>query len=487
MSEKSWDALLRRRVGETVRPYPLTSPSAKIIVGVSGGPDSLALLHLLWRLCGAEWLAAAHVQHGLRPSAQAEADFVRETAAAWHIPFVETQVDVAELARQAGMTVEEAGRHARYRFFAQAAWQFGAAAVAVGHNADDQAETVLMNLLRGSGLAGLGGMLPVGRVPKAEGLVLLRPLLHTCRADIEAYCAMHQLQPRHDESNRDINYFRNRIRHQLLPSLAAFNPQIKPHLGQLAQVVQADYDLLQQLFQAQWPGLLAGQGEGWLALRRAAWRELPVSWQRLALRQAVLAVRPSQTEIGFRSIEQARELALQDSSGAQAHLPGDVTLTVGYERLFFALPDTAVPLDAPQISERTPLPVPGRVALAGGWVLETAVVAQPDLTAIQNNLDPWTAYVDGDAAGRLFVRPRLPGERMQPLGLDGRFAKLKDVMINRKMARELRPSWPIIANEKHAVWLVGRQIDERVRVTAVSQNIWQMRCYRTNEANNQAN
>ncbi|HFQ92544.1 MAG TPA: tRNA lysidine(34) synthetase TilS, partial [Anaerolineae bacterium] len=292
MSGKSWEALLRRRVVETVRPYPLTPPSAKIIVGVSGGPDSLALLHLLRQLCGTDWLVVAHVQHGLRPSAPAEADFVRETAAAWNIPFVETQVDAAELARQAGMTVEEAGRHARYRFFAQTARQFGAEAVAVGHNADDQAETVLMNLLRGSGLAGLGGMRPVGRAPGAADLVLLRPLLHTSRADIEAYCAACQLQPRHDESNRDVSYFRNRIRHQLMPLLAAFNPQIKPHLGQLAQVVQADYDLLQQLFQEKQPDLLAGQGEGWLALRRSAWRKLPVSWQRLALRQAVLAIRP---------------------------------------------------------------------------------------------------------------------------------------------------------------------------------------------------
>ncbi len=334
-----------------------------------------------------------------------------------------------------------------------------------------------MNLLRGSGLAGLGGMRPVGRVPGTEELVLLRPLLHTSRADIEAYCAVHQLQPRYDESNRDVSYFRNRIRHQLLPLLTAFNPQVKPRLGQLAQVVQADYDLLQQLFQEQWPDLLAGQGEGWLALRRAAWRELPVSWQRLALRQAVLAVRPSPTEIGFRSIEQARELALQDGSGAQAHLPGDVTLTVGYERLFFALPDAVTPLDAPQISGRMPLPVPGQVALSGGWMLETAVVPQPDLAVIQNNPDPWTAYVDGDAAGSLFVRPRRPGERFQPLGMDGRSAKLKDVMINRKIARDLRPYWPIVAHEKHAVWLVGQQIDERVRVTAVSQNIWQIRCY----------
>ncbi len=481
MSGKRWDAWLRRRVVETVRPYPLTPPPAKIIIGVSGGPDSLALLHLLRRLCGAEWLVAAHVQHGLRPSAPAEAAFVQKTAASWHIPFVETRVDVAELARQAGMTVEEAGRHARYRFFAQAARQFGAEAVAVGHNADDQAETVLMNLLRGSGLAGLGGMRPVGRVPGAAELFLLRPLLHTSRADIEAYCATHQLQPRHDESNRDISYFRNRIRHQLMPLLTAFNPQIKPHLGQLSQVVQADYDLLQQLFQEKWPDLLAGQGEGWLALRRAAWRELPVSWQRLALRQAVLAVRPSQTEIGFRSIEQARALALQDASGMQAHLPGDVTLTVGYERLFFALPDTAASVDAPQITRRVPLPVPGRVVLTDGWVLATAVVAQPDLIAIQNNPDPWTAYVDGEAAGRLFVRPRQAGERMQPLGLDGRSAKLKDVMINRKMARELRPYWPIVANEKHAVWLVGQQIDERARVTAESRKIWQMRCYRDEE------
>lgn len=481
MSGKSWDALLRRQVMETIRPYPLTPPSAKIIVGVSGGPDSLALLHLLRRLCGSEWLVAAHVQHGLRPSALAEAEFVKNTAAAWSIPYVERHVDVAQFARQSGMTIEEAGRYARYRFFAETARQYGAEAVAVGHNADDQAETVLMNLLRGSGLAGLGGMRPVGQVLDTEELILLRPLLQTSRADIEAYCAANQLQPREDESNADVSYHRNRIRHQLLPLLRAFNPQIKAHLGQLSQMVQADYDLLQKLFQEQWPQLVAEQGAGWLALRRAAWQDLPVSWQRLALRRAVLALLPSQTEIGFRAIEQARELALQDASGAKAHLPGEVSLTVGYERLFFALRDTAVPLDAPQISEGVPLPVPGRVHLSNGWVLETAVAPNPDLQTIQNNPDPWTAYVTEETAGSLFVRPRQPGERFQPLGMDGRSAKLKDVMINRKIPRELRSYWPIVANEKHIVWLVGQQIDERVRVTAVSRTIWKMRCYRDGE------
>ena len=240
--------------------YRLFNPGETVVVGVSGGPDSLCLLHLLRRLAPELrlWLHVAHLHHGLRGAeADADAAFVAELADCWGLPCTVGRIDVAALAREAGLSLEEAARQARYRFLAEVAEAGGASTLSVGHNADDQAETVLMHFLRGSGAAGLRGMLPrtplddyrlfpaedgdLGdslslsgpRVAVSPRLHLVRPLLAIPRTDIESYCAEYRLAPRFDRSNEDTTFFRNRLRHELLPILAA----VAPSLGVPAQLL----------------------------------------------------------------------------------------------------------------------------------------------------------------------------------------------------------------------------------------------------------
>ncbi len=461
------------------------SPEAKLVVGVSGGPDSLALLHLLARVLGAERVIAAHLNHSLRPEADEELLFVVKTAVSWHIPIVVGKVDVPALAQANGWSIEEAARHARYRFLAETAVQESTPFVAVAHHADDQAETVLLHLIRGSGLAGLRGMLPVSPLPGAPELTLLRPLLAISRQDIETYCAAHRLQPVYDQSNSDTTYLRNRIRHELLPLLTQYNPQINHHLQQLAAITAADYALLEEWFQPFWQSVYVEQGEGWLALARARWLELPLSHRRLALRWGMLALRPSQTDISFQVVELARELVERGVTGAQMDLPGGLMLRLEYERILLVADNSPAPLAfGPQLPAAVPtaeavglriLRVPGQMALGGGWWLyaqeyvgDTAVIAQ--------NSDPWVAFVDVGGRDTLTVRPRLPGERFQPLGMHGRHAAVKEVMINRKVAQGLRPLWPMVAHEAHLVWLVGHSIDERVRVSPATARIIRLTC-----------
>jgi tRNA(Ile)-lysidine synthase len=462
-------------------------PEARLVVGVSGGPDSLALLHLLARVVGTERVVAAHLHHGLRPQADDELLFVVQTAVTWHIPIVVDKVDVPALAQANGWSIEEAARHARYRFLAETAVQENTPFVAVAHHADDQAETVLLHLIRGSGLAGLRGMLPVSPLPGAPELMLLRPLLTVSRHDIEAYCATYQLQPVYDQSNADTTYLRNRIRHELLPLLAQYNPQISVHLQQLAAITAADYALLEEWFQPFWQSVYVEQGQGWLALARARWRELPLSHRRLALRRGMLVLRPSQTDISFQVVELARELVERGVTGSQMDLPGGLTLRLEYERILLVNDEAAVPPPfGPQLAtaEAVGLPIPGQMALGGGWWLyaqeytEDTARSGFGLAVISQNSDPWVAFVDVGERESLTVRPRLPGERFQPLGMHGRHATVKEVMINRKAAQGLRPLWPIVAHEEHLVWLVGQQLDERVRVTAVSRRIIRLTCRR---------
>ncbi|MCL4267010.1 MAG: tRNA lysidine(34) synthetase TilS [Anaerolineae bacterium] len=463
-------------------------PEARLVVGVSGGPDSLALLHVLARVVGPERLVAAHLHHGLRPEADGELLFVVKTAVSWQIPIVVDKVDVPALAQANGWSTEEAARHARYRFLAETAVQEATTFVAVAHHADDQAETVLLHLIRGSGLAGLRGMLPVSPLPGAPELTLLRPLLAVPRRDIEAYCAAHQLQPVYDQSNADTTYLRNRIRHELLPLLAQYNPQISHHLQQLAAISAADYALLEEWFQPFWQSVYVEQGDGWVALARTRWLELPLSHRRLGLRWAMLALRPSQTDISFQVVELARELVEKGVTGSQMDLPGRLTLRLEYERILFAAAETAnstafsagiPPAFGPQLPHTHPvqLTIPGQMALGGGWWLYVQEY-EGDRDVIPVNTDPWVALVDVGDRDTLTVRPRLSGERFQPLGMQGRHAIVKEVMINRKVAQGLRPLWPIVAHEEHLVWLVGHQVDERVRVTAVSPRIIRLTCRR---------
>ena len=224
--------------------YALWSDGESVVVGVSGGPDSLCLLHLLRRLAPESHLTlhVAHLNHGLRGAeAEADAQAVAELAAGWGLPYTIGRADVPSLAAETRASIEEAARQARYDFLQGVARAAGAGTIAVGHNADDQAETVLMHFLRGSGLAGLRGMLP--RTALGQGF-LISPLLETPRDRVEAYCAAHGLQPRRDLSNADTTIYRNRLRHELLPLLEGYNPAIRQVLGHTAGVLAGDHEVV---------------------------------------------------------------------------------------------------------------------------------------------------------------------------------------------------------------------------------------------------
>ncbi|MFL7839651.1 MAG: tRNA lysidine(34) synthetase TilS [Candidatus Promineifilaceae bacterium] len=455
----------------------------KLVVGVSGGPDSVALLHLLRGILAPSVLHVVHLDHGIRPSAPAEAKYVSELAAAWDIPFSTQQVDVPEIAKREGWSLEEAARNARYQFMAQVAQEAGARLVAVGHNSNDQAETILLHFLRGSGLRGLRGMLPLSPFPGDPSLSLIRPLLNQSRADIETYCQEHNLNPLQDESNQDPAYLRNRIRLQLLPELAAYNPQIKNHLLQLAAIAEAEDDLVSMLFDDAWPELVVQTGPGWLTLDRDHFCDLSIALQRRAIRQAVETLHSDLTDLAFKTVEQAVELANRPESGTEMLLPGGLTLLVDYKTFLFMQGSAEIPLNMPQLqqeeiaSEALRLSIPGQVELADGWVIAADWV-EGEVGNRYSKIAPWTAVIDLPQSTALFVRPRKLGERMQPLGMDGRSSSLQDIMVNRKIAKRLREKWPLVATDEHVVWLTGHIIDHRAQISDNPRRIVRLTCER---------
>jgi tRNA(Ile)-lysidine synthase len=463
----------------TVPSINLLSDSAKLMVGVSGGPDSLALLHVLTQLVDPARLVAAHLNHGFRKTAVSEAEFVRRVAEDWGVCFESSVLDVPAIAAESGESLEEAGRKARYAFFKTIADQYETPFILVGHHADDQAETVLMNLLRGTGLRGLRGMLPVSPLVEDANYYVLRPFLTVGRQEIEVYCDAHKLTPVFDESNKDRTFFRNRIRQELLPLLEDYNAGIRTHLCQLADMTAADVAVLDELAAQTWSQLVLDANGSVIVIDRSAWVALPVALQRLILRRVVVEKHPFLQDITFQAIEQARLVAERNETGQRFHLPGGLTLIVDYDRLIISEDEKISFNDWPQLpGESERLSIPGLVVLENGWRIEASLVGGMEYTDILQAASEWTVFVKAAPNDSWVVRPRLPGERFQPLGMNGRSAKIKEVMINRKVGVNWREKWPIVANEDHLIWFVGHMLDDRMKISEETTSIVKLHCYK---------
>ena len=462
--------------------HPFWTNEDVLVVGVSGGPDSLALLHLLARagLHEPQSIVVAHLDHLLRSSSTDEAGALARLCQRWALRFTIEAVDVGHLARTSDMTVEEAARTSRYHFLGKIAQEVGSHHVVVGHTANDQAETVLMHMIRGTGLAGLRGMKPASAMPDFADIFLLRPLLAVTRLQVEAYCKAHDLYPVYDASNTDVSFFRNRLRHHLLPLLEEYNPQILERLLNTAEVVRADVEFLESETDAALHALVRHSEKDMLRLDLERWRQLPLSLRRRTLRQAVWRLRHSLRDVGFAPIEQARAVAERGQVGSKSNLPGGLLLELEYDALLLSDPRIGRGRSAPQCAteKSVPLAVPGAVPLKHGWQLQAEAVANVDPSSTNYDPDSWIEHIDADRAGTIGVRTRRAGERMQPLGMKGKSNKVADIMINNKLPAQLRRDWPIVANDHHVVWLVGIGLDERVRINKNTRSVIQLRCVR---------
>ncbi len=490
-----------RRVQDTIERYDQLDPGDQVVVGVSGGPDSLCLLHVLRCLRDTYGvrLHVAHLNHGTRGRASdADAESVEEVAVGWNLPVTVERRDVPSLADEHGLAFEEAARRIRYAFLAQVAERVGAEKIAVGHNADDQAETVLMHFLRGSGLAGLRGMLPRAPlteyrllepffrspVPAEQLPALIRPLLKVPRAAVEGYCSEHGLKPRFDRSNLDTTYFRNRLRHELLPELETYNPNIRKILRHTAAVAAADYDLLVKERDIAWRRILREERETTIVFDQAGWRALPVALQRSTLRQATYRLRQSLRDVTFVHVENAREIALEGETGQQATLPMGLAVTVGYETITVGDADRPAPLpDQPLLwtDEPLPVPVPGSAPLPEtDWMLEAQLLSCWKRARMVAPDHPWTAYVDADTlTGPVLLRSRRPGDRFRPYGMGGHSVKVSELMINLKIPAAWRARMPLLVIGNEIAWVCGYRMAEGYTVEAGTRRVAAFRFGRT--------
>lgn len=480
------------QVRATISNFGLLEAGETIVVGVSGGPDSLCLLHVLTRLRDELQLElhVGHLDHAIRPESSEDARFVAGLAAEWGLPATIERQDVPALARAEGFAIEQAARRARYRFLARIAGTIGARTVVVGHNADDQVETVLMHLIRGAGLAGLRGMQPRAPYPPALGaydaqdvadtLALVRPLLEVPRPAIEGYCRLHGLSPRFDRSNLDTTFFRNRLRHQLIPVLESYNPNIRAVLRRTARVITDEYDYLRRQRAADWERVVR-PGDDCFVFDLAGWQTLHISTQRALLRQAIHLLRRELRDIDWVHVENALEVANARPAGSEATLPAGLALFKGYDT--FTIGETRRVPDWPLLHvERLRLVIPGTTALpATDRQLVADVLPRSELgDSALHDPAPWHTVMDLDAAGaELFLRHRQPGDRFQPLGMAGHSRSVAEFMVGEKVPQHVRDQLPIVVNaDGRIVWLAGWRLDERVRITASTARVLRLRFVR---------
>lgn len=446
-----------------------------ILVGVSGGPDSVFLLEALQE--SGYSIVVAHLDHGLRPESGQDAAFVQSLAEARRLPFVMQRVEATAYAQEYAQGIEESARLLRYRFLFEQATKYHVQAVAVGHTADDQVETILLHLLRGSGLSGLRGM-AYHSLPNAwsQRIPLVRPLLGFWREQILEALHARNIPFVQDASNLDTRFTRNRLRHELIPMLETYNPAIKACLWRLGDLLQADYDLIEKLAQEAWKTCLKREGEGFVLLSAASFHAQPLSLKRMLLRKALQKLRPTIQDIDYAFTQRALELIERGRTSVRSDLVAGTSLELEGEHLWLKAWEADLPTqDFPQVDcqEAIFLAVPGEVRLNADWKLSAQILQDVQSTPSEFvHEDPYQAFLDLEALHiPLFIRRRQPGDRFSPLGMEGKHAKVSDVMINHKLPRRAREGWPLVISGEEIIWVPGCQIGHRARVTKTTQKV----------------
>lgn len=461
--------MLLKQVEAYIVKNRLILPEETVIIGFSGGPDSLCLSHLLWRLSEIHgWkLILAHFDHQLRGRlSQEDAAFCKAWAESMGIPFFSAAADILREARLHSESTELAARRCRYAFFRQLQADTGAKRIALGHHRDDQAETVLMRLIRGTGTDGLAGMRPL----REDGVI--RPLLAQSRQDILDYCEAEALAPRTDHTNLEDAYTRNALRLEVLPLLAArYNPGIAEALCRTAALAAEDSDCLNALARQQLSDWGTWQ-EAALELPVDRLVSAPAAIVKRMLRQGVRQIAGSAENLAAEHMERVLQLAHKAQTGKYVCFCG-VRFTISYGKLVLS-----------KVHEETqaleiPLPMAGGTVHGFGGRITVRRIT-PDDWRCQQDRGPGCIVIDEESlSGMLWVRKRQNGDRMIPLGMSG-FKKLKDLFIDQKIPREHRDRIPVVWDGDKIVWVAGIRMDERVRVKESSKILleicWEVCC-----------
>ncbi len=455
------------RIVAFIEKHNLLQAGEKLVVAVSGGADSVCLLHFLaqhqkyFRI----ELHVAHLNHQLRGAdSDADAEYVSKLAHQLALPVTIKQADVKAYQVKKRCSLEEAAREVRYNFLAQVAKEVKTNRIAVGHTRDDHTETVLMHLIRGAGTTGLKGLEPRSEMMvEGQKFEVIRPLLAITREEAANYCQKHQLMPRSDMSNLSLAFFRNRIRLELLPLLRKYNPNFDEAIWRLSQIAGDEVSFLQEQAKKLWVEVAKEQNRT-IYLDKAKIRALPQAMQRQLLRLALSRLLGNVKDIEAEHIEAILNLA--HKPGKKLNLPRGLTFVTEYDQLILKVAK-AFDCPFPILTGEFQLNIPGETILPG-WRVVAEIITEFMAFPGNNNL---VALFDFQKTGnRLLVRSRKPGDRFQPLGMK-ELKKLQDFMVDAKIPRLWRDCIPLVCSPEQILWVVGWRIDDRVKVTETTKEI----------------
>ncbi|MDI6775930.1 MAG: tRNA lysidine(34) synthetase TilS [Syntrophales bacterium] len=474
-----------KKVRETIKKYHMLERGDMVIVAVSGGPDSVALLKALdifsdeYRLT----IITAHLNHGLRgEESNNDEKFVRKLSESMGIEFECKYVDIPSLRQGRGRSIEEIAREERYQFLAEMARKHQAHKIALGHHLYDQAETVLMNFIRGSGMEGLKGILPV-----REGMYI-RPLIAVTRGEIVGFLEKEGIRFVIDSSNTHDLYFRNRIRHHLIPELKEhYNPKIEESLAHMAEIIRLEDEYMKTSLKEVLSGWEVGEGNGEeVRINIPEFFVLHEAVQNRAIKTLLQRFSPSGGGIGYVHVKSVTDLLRSGCPHGCLHLPFNIKVRREYDLLVisrrkrsegklmrelsgdydlcFSSPDADIGRFSYDVA------IPGRVEILElGMTMVFDIVDKP-LNGIYFNGEK-IAYMDLEAIKfPLVIRNLRPGDRIQPLGMEGT-KNLKCYFIDEKIPQCERRRIPLLVDDQSVLWIGGMRLSERVKITDKTRRV----------------
>jgi len=464
-----------RVVEHTLRTHSMIQFGDAVLVGVSGGPDSVALVHIL-RTVALKYglkLAMAHLNHGLRQNASdSDQTFVTALAEKFQMPLHVEKQDVRHYQKSRHLSVEEAARQVRYRFYHRSASKYGYDKIALGHHADDNAEQVLMAMLRGSGPLGLAG------IPPVRSDHIIRPLINLRRRELLDYLAAHNLDYVEDSTNRDLRFLRNKIRSRLIPELQAkYNPKCVESLNRMAIILTAEEKWIDDHILPIFKEAVVLDKAGRLGLSLNRLKNEPIAAQRRLIRKALLQVKGNLRRITFAHTEAVLKLVQQGTAGDRLDLPGNMCARRDQDRLLiskaqqkpFRTADRHLVSTVPEYAYQ--LPGAGEILIQEAGLRIRFNEIPIEHVSDWQQTEGQIAYMDRDKLSfPLVIRNFRPGDRFSPLGIQGR-QKLKKYFIDHKISRTERMKCPLVLSRNKIIWVAGHRLDNAVKIDLQTRRV----------------
>lgn len=447
------------KIRDTIQKHGMFTPGDLVVVAVSGGPDSMCLLDALNRLSDnlETGLTVAHFNHCLRPDEdEEETRLVENFCKDLNLPLI---TEKSTAIGKNNISSEEMARISRYQFLERIMVREKAQKIAVGHNINDQAETVIMRILRGSGTTGISG------IPPVRDNRIVRPLIEVSRKEIEKYCTTCNIPYAIDSSNRDKRFLRNRIRMELLPMMLEYQPRLIEHLGNLSDILRQEDHYLDQKAKDFVDRNLREETKGEISISLSSFNGLPSPLKNRTVRYLLKKAGNGLRKITSHHIKAVSVLAESSKPQGILNLPKEIVVRKRYERLIFLMGKQKESIDFEYILER-----PETIYLES--LERTIYITEVNRSMVPEVMDlPNVAYLDADRVRfPLKVRNFRSGDRFTPLGMKGR-RKVKDFFIDLKIPSQIRRTVPILINQEEVVWICGYRIDDKYKITPKTERV----------------